>query len=183
MTCARGWSLPTPARPRAEAPCIENERSHSSADIGAIGAWLAEPAQRGRRVLLYGELWGLGQHLGVYKRDHLNDDFIYGDARGVAVGAWIAEQPDAIVVIAKDWYERLYAPAGADTIGARAPFDPSLIKTVGEWLASVHYRGVAVERPLAELRWRRTVGVPVRRHFSLERTAGSLVVLTRRSAP
>ena len=167
----------------AEAPCIENERSHPRADVVAVGTWLAEPAQRGRRVLLYGELWSFGQRLGIYKRDHLNDDFIYDDARGVAVGEWIAEKPDAIVIMTKDWYDRLYAPAGADTIGARARFAPSLVKEAGEWLASVHYRGVVVERPLAELRWRRTVGVRVRQDFRLDRTAGALVVLTRRSVP
>lgn len=164
-----------------EAPCTENERSHPRADVVAVGTWLAEPAQRGRRVLLYGELWSFGQRLGVYKRDHLNDDFIYDDARGVAVGEWIAAKPGAIVVMTRDWYDRLYAPAGADTIGATAPFAPSVVKEAGEWLASVHYRGVVVERPLAELRWRRTVGVRVRQHFTLERTTGALVVLTRRN--
>jgi len=178
-----GLVTTTACAAQAVAPCIENEKSHPREALVAVGAYLAEPAQRGQRVLLYGELWGAGQRMGVYKRDHLNDDFIYDDARGIAVGEWINEPADALVVMAKPWYERLYAPPGADTIGAKAPFTPSIVKTAGEYLASVHYRGVVVERPLAELRWRRTVGVRVRERFALDRTFGDLVVLRRRSSP
>ena len=173
-------TLPGACARETEAPCIENERSRPRADVVALGAYLAEPAQRGRRVLLYGELWAFGERLGVYKRDHLNDDFIYDDARGIAAGEWLAQRPDGMVIMARPWYERLVAPPG-DSVGRTTPFQPSLAKSAGEWLSSVHYRGVVVERPLVELRWRRTVGARVRADYRLERTFGDLVVLTRRS--
>ncbi len=169
--------------PARAAPCIESERSSGREEFEALGAYLAEPTQRGRRVMLYGELWGIGPRIGVYKRDHLNDDFIYDDARGIRAGQWIAEVPDGLVAIDSGWYARLVAPAGGDTIGATAPFTPSLVKSASVWLASVHYRGVVVERPLAELRWRRTAGVTVRREFVLDRRFGKFVVLRRRSSP
>lgn len=169
--------------PARAAPCIESERSSGREEFKALGAWLAEPAQRGRRLMLYGELWGIGPRIGAYKRDHLNDDFIYDDARGLRAGQWLTEVPDALVAIDSGWYARLFAPPGADTIGATAPFTPSIVKSASVWLASVHYRGVVVERPLAELRWRRTVGATVRREFAFDRRFGKLVVLRRRSSP
>ncbi len=167
--------------PDAIAPCIEKERTEGRADFVALGRWLAEPAQRNRRVLLYGELWSAGPRLGIYQRDHLNDDFIYDDARGQAAGRWIAAAPDGMVVMTKTWYRHFEAPPG-DTVGYDAHLAPSAVKSLGEWLASVHYREVGLERGLFEARWRRTVGAAIRPDFSVEKEFGDLVVLSRRTA-
>jgi len=159
------------------APCVLGERT-APPQMGAdsLAAWLAGPG-RGRPVLFYGALWGSGPSLGVYKRDHLNDDFIYDDDRGSRAGEWIASRDDGIVIMERAWHDRLFAPPGADTVGYEPPFRASLVKSMGEWLASVHYRGVIVERPLFELRWRRTAGRFVREHFRETAAFGDYVVL------
>lgn len=180
--------------PDVQAPCIESERSEGRAEYVALAEYLAAPERRGRRVLLYGDLWGIGPRIGVYKGDHLNDDFIYDDARGLAAGAWVSEKPDAMVVMTRPAYDRLFAAPGADTVGATSKFRATTVARIGEWLSSGHYRGVRVERPLWELRWRRTAGVAVRRDFVLSEVINpgedgppepgrGLVVLTRRSSP
>ncbi len=167
----------------SEAPTIELERAHPREFMLDLGAYLAGSGRRGHPVLFYGELWALGEMVGVYKRDHLNDDFIYADQRGEAVGRWLERQPGAFVVMDRGWYDRLFAPPGADSLGPVSPFRPSLAKSLGEWLASVHYRNVLVERPLSEARWRRTVGRYVRSEFVRDQEFGNMVVLRRRSIP
>ncbi|HEY2804484.1 MAG TPA: hypothetical protein VGI92_01375, partial [Gemmatimonadales bacterium] len=168
---------PAPARFPTAAPMIEYERSQPRSDVLALSAYLAQPDHWGHPVLFYGALWGLGEMVGVYKRDHLNDDFIYANERGRAVADWLLAQSDPLVVIDREWYDRLYAPAGADTVSRAIPFRTSAVKSAGEWLASVHYRGLVTERRLTELRWRRTVGLAVRGAFTAQQRFGRFVVL------
>jgi hypothetical protein len=168
--------------PDTAAPCIESERSHARPDVIEVARYLADPSRRSRRTLFYGRLWAMSSRVGVYKQDALNDAFIYDDRRGEAVARWLLEKPDAIVVIATPWYERLVAPPGQDSLGRESPMQPSAVKTMAQWLSSDHFRGMLIEWPLGELRWRRTVGVAVRSDFVKAQTFGDLTVLTRRTA-
>lgn len=84
------------------------------------------------RRAFYGRLCGLSSRPGVYKQDALNDAFIHDDRRGEAVARWLLETPDALVVIATPWYERLFAPRGQDSLGRESPLQASAVKTMAK---------------------------------------------------
>ncbi|MGH7709972.1 MAG: hypothetical protein ACREOG_01735, partial [Gemmatimonadaceae bacterium] len=149
----------------------------------ALASHVAEPERRGKPVLFYGRLWALGPIIGVYKRDHLNDDFIYSDARGQRERTFLEANPDALVLMNVPAYERLWG-IRPDSVFDRSEYGmpPSLVKRVASKLSSVHYDAAPLESRLHAMRWRRTVGDYVRAHFDSVAAFGSIIVLQRRSS-
>lgn len=168
-----------------EAPAVMGEQTTPDSSLVALGAFLAAEPQRGRPVLFYGTACCIGPEIGVYKRDHLNDQFIYSERRGLAVQHLLARWPTGLVVMKDGEYRRLFglpAPTVDEEIGGRM-LRPSLIKRLGALLSTVHYHGVLVEARIHEERWRRTVGTYVQANFELAGAFGRYVVLSRRTSP
>jgi hypothetical protein len=174
-----------PPRPdiATDAPTINFERSHPNEYAVQLSQYFAEATRRGRPVLFYGNEWALGPHIGVYKTDHLNDNFIYSAERGHALQTFLADRSDALVVMDRATYQRLYGLAGPRTVTeSRAYSRLTPMKAIASWLSSVHYRGVGLEYGIRERRWQEDVGDYVRDHFRFAAQFGEHVVLAREAA-
>ena len=166
---------------KTRAPTILTEKSRPNPDALRLGGYLAETAQFKRPVLFYGDLWALGPHVGVYKTDFINDDFLYSEERGHKVKAFLQARHEAIVLMRRPAYERLFGLADP----RRYPefllrYTPSITKRLASWLSTVHYEGVEREFLGKEQRWTRTVGNYVRQHYTLATEFGDIIVLMRR---
>ncbi|MEP6572546.1 MAG: hypothetical protein ABJD11_07610 [Gemmatimonadota bacterium] len=164
----------------ARAASIGPERTHPNPEALHLQAYLADSARRQWPVFFYSDMWALGPQIGVYKTDHLNDNFIYSDARGRALRTWLEERPSAVVVIDSLAYQRLYGLAPIlPPERSRDYLRPTRMKSIVSWLASVHYRGAAIEYQLRERRWSEAVGDYVRARFHPIASFGNMVVLGR----
>jgi len=183
---ARAGSAPMVARSTlpSQAPALELERRAPAADRLALAEFLASPPWRGRTVLFYHRLWYVGAMVGVYRRDHLNDDYIYDDRRGLALRDLLAASPEggeragALVVIERASYERLYG-LRPDTAYEAYEYGlpPSPVKQIAAWTSSVHFRAVYLEERLHDQRWRRDVGQYIRPGYDSVAAFGRMVVL------
>ena len=166
---------------KTRAPTILTEQSNPEPNVMQLGEYLAEAARFERPVLFYGDLWALGPHVGVYKTDFINDDFLYSDERGRQVQAFLQERHEAIVLMRRLVYERLFGladPMHYPEFLLR--YTPSITKQLASWLSTVHYEGVESEFLGKEQRWIRTVGNYIRQHYTLVTKFGDIIVLMRR---
>lgn len=179
-----GWRAPSPPVVTAfasAAPALEPRRLSPQPDRMALARYFAAPERQGALVYFYGTLWGLGPWVGVTHRAAINDDFLYSDERGRRVADWLDEARVPYVVMTADAEARLLGhPEGADEFARR--LQPSLVKTVGAWLSSVHFTAVEIEMPLQDARWRRLVGDTLRARYARDTVIGSYVVW-RRTTP
>jgi hypothetical protein len=189
---AQGWlnglrdSITLPAAGAAQegktrAPTIETERSHPRIEILRLGAYLAEPSRSDRPVVFYGDTWNLGMLVGVPRTTFLNDDFLYSDERGGNVRDYLQQREDALVVMGRPVYERLFGlsdPRELPELARR--YKPSITKSIASWLSTVEYAGVESEYPIKEQRWKRTVGGYVRAQYEVVAEFGDYVVLARK---
>lgn len=162
------------------APIIETWRADPNPEILDLAEYLADPGRRSRPVLFYASAWALGKHVGVYKQDFVNDDFLYAEERGELVRTFLEQNLDALVIIQRPSYQRLYGLANPDAVPEhRERFRPSMAKSIASWLSTVHYREVAVETVLKEQRWRRTVGAWLAERYWPIAEFGDYLVLSR----
>jgi hypothetical protein len=146
----------------------------------ALARYFAEPSRRGQAVYFYGTLWGIGPWIGVPKRDPNNDDFLYSDERGTRIGEWLDAQRVPYVVMSREAEARLFERATANPLAEYARrVEPSLMKSVGAWTSSVHFRALEIEMPLQDARWRRVIGERVRTRYTHDTVIGDYVVLRR----
>ena len=120
------------------------ERSEPRDDFVALGRYLAAPERREQPVFFYGRAWQLGPVVGVCREDYKLDDLMYTE-RARPGRAWLAEHPDALVVLRRDAYERLYGIA-PDAGVAWLELTPA--KQLARWLSTVHYESSATEAAL-----------------------------------
>lgn len=187
---AAGWAngaqdvltgLP-PAGARQElstrATSVLEERSHASPGLVAMAEHLAAPDRRDRPVFFYLDRWWLGIHLGIPKTDYSSDDFMYSE--GVSSSReFLARRPDALVVMDRQVYRKLYDLPGATMPSLGLVEQPSRVKEVASWLSSVHFRGVEVESELKFRLWKERVGDYIRDHYGRSTSFNGNVVLSR----
>jgi len=187
---AQGWrvELPGAARPpldvHTELPAVELGRAEPDPGLVSLARHFAAPERRGQTVYFYGTLWSVPVRVGLPKRDPLNDDFIFSDARGAGVREWLVREEVPWVVIDEAAYLRLFDLPGADPLAeVNRRMTPSLMKTLGGWLSTVHYHGVMVELPLKDQRWARLIGGEIRAGYEWVDAIGRFVILRRRTTP
>jgi hypothetical protein len=172
-----GGSVERP-RPASAAPLLGWEQRAPAPVIEDLAHFVAQPGRAGRPALFYSDTWTLGKHIGIYKTDFVNDDFLYSDERGERVRAYVEHNPDALVFMTYDVYARLYGHTAADEFPEHERrFRPSAAKSIASWLSTVHYRGLEQEVRLKDERWRRTVGEWLRQRYSPVARFGRIFVL------
>jgi hypothetical protein len=146
----------------------------------ALASYVAQPERKGKPILFYGRLWALGPIIGVYKRDFLNDNFIYADERGERERGFLEANAQALVLMNAPDYERIWG-IRPDSVFDRGEYGmpPSLVKRIASKVSSVHYDAAPLESRLNAARWRKTVGEYVRAHFDSVAAFGSIIVLQR----
>lgn len=160
------------------APALEPERSEPRSDVMAVARLLSAPPNRDREVLFYGDTWSLDKMVGVPKRYYSNDKFLHSEERGEELRRFLRKEPDALVVIRRPTYERLFGLIPQDSFPElRSRYERTLTKTVGSYLSSVHFEAVLLEKPVREARWTRTVGRYVISHFEPMAEFGDLMIL------
>jgi len=185
---ARGWlrgmrnvaaATAAPAfRPRAPA-LILGRRSHDT-PAWRMAEYFSDPQRATRPIAFYEDTWPLPKFIGVYKTDFINDDFLYSDSRGDRVRDYLDSHPDAFVVITEDAYNRLAGLSDSTAFPElRRRFQPTVVKRLGGWLSTVHYRGVEAEIAIKDARWRRTVGAYVKARYRVVERFDSFLVLGR----
>jgi hypothetical protein len=152
-------------------------------DIVGLAAFVAQPEHADRPVFFYSDTWSLGKQIGVCKADYLNDDFLYSDEMGFEAGEYLAEHPDALVIIKQPVYDRLFGLADPDSIPEfRRYYRDTITKRIASILSSVHFREVETELRVRDARWRRTVGVRVQAGWSKAAEFGNNLVLAPNEA-
>ncbi|MGH0028748.1 MAG: hypothetical protein ACQGVC_03085 [Myxococcota bacterium] len=137
-----GRERPAPVPTRTTA--FEFERSEPREDFVAIGRFLAEPERAGLPVYFYGRAWQVAPMVGVCREDYALDDLMYTE-RARPPRVWLEENPDALIVLRRDAWDRLYgdaADAGVDWL------DLTPAKQLARWLSTVHYESSATEAEL-----------------------------------
>ena len=163
------------------APSIEIERSHPNPDILALGAYLAQPAQIDRPVVLYNRLWALDKRIGVYKSAYPTDDFLLSDESGHEVRAFLQENPYALVVLDLAEYDKLFGLSGlTDYAESNRIYPATPTKRILGWLSSIHFTAAEIERVEKDKRWERTVGGYLAAEYSKIAGFGDFVVLARK---
>jgi hypothetical protein len=163
------------------APALMRERVAQDSATVAVATWLADPIRRNRPVLFAGRLWSVGLTVGVYKRDFLNDKFIYGDERAARERKFLEANRDVLVIIDRSLYDRIRADR-PDTAFATWDDERSntLVKRLAQRLSSVHFDDVLVEDHLHDLKWQRALGDDLRAQFDSVWGVDPVVVLARR---
>jgi hypothetical protein len=130
-----------PPREAFRTPSLEFERSEPRAELVALGRYLSAPERRDLPVYFYGRAWQLGPVVGVCREDYALDDLMYTE-RTRPGRLHLEAHPDALVVLRRDAYERLYgeaADAGVDWL------ELTPAKQLARWLSTVHYESTAAE--------------------------------------
>ncbi|MFQ5690892.1 MAG: hypothetical protein ACE5HQ_11530, partial [Gemmatimonadota bacterium] len=162
-------------------PALELERRFPRDKAVRLAAYLAAPERRGADVLFYEDTWGLDKQIGVYKRYYSNDSFLHSEARGIELREFLKARPEALVVMRRSVYERLFGLADPNAFPeVEVRYAPTLLKRLAGRLSSVHFRNIALERAVKEARWARTVGVYIRSGYEPRAEFGDLLVLGRR---
>ena len=175
----RDSAPPVPAVQTA-APALIFENKYPTPELLQLTHYLASEPQAGREVLFYTDTWGFAKFVGVQKSYFSNDDFLHSEERGTELAEFLHAHQDAIVVMYRHVYDRLYGNTDPDVISdVTLKFRPTITKRIASILSTVHYRGVELEAPIKEARWTRTVGKYVRQHYAIAAEFGHLVVLER----
>ena len=151
-------------------------------DSGSLAyklAWLlACPEWLERPVVFYAGTWRLAKRIGRYKIDPLNDDFIYSNERGLRFRRFLEARPDALVLIDRRVFNRLFDLADRNTFPEYFErFHPTTAKRIAGWLSSTHYHGLAIEAKQKDERWRGTVGQLLLSRYREVAHVGRIVVL------
>jgi hypothetical protein len=162
-------------------PSIEFERSHPDSDVVATAAYLASPERRGNPVFFYGRAWSYDKRLGIVKITYANDDFLLEESWGDRYRHSLEEQPDALIVMETQEFERLFGFADrARNTGPRDYYEGSFMKTLSAWLSTVHYQAIPLELKIKEQRWEQTIGGFVRTRYTVVRQFGFFTILARK---
>ena len=153
---------------------IEFERTQPRADIVALGRYLAEPERADRPVLFYGRAWALPHLVGVCPQDYKLDDLMYTEFNHPEA-AYLRDHPDALVVMRRDDYWRLYHAADASASAPRVPLTP--MKQLGRWLSTPHYDSTDLEGRLQDETRERLTGSYIRSTYRRAAEFGDNVVL------
>ncbi len=164
-----------------EAPALELELSRPDRGTIELARYLADPARRDRAVLFYADTWSLDKMVGRYKRYYSNDDFLHSEERGRELARFLDDRPDALVLMTRPTYERLFDLADRNGIAEiERNYRQGPWKQLGSYLSTVHYEGMRLERSALEARWTRTVGQRVRDGYEPLAEFGDVLVLGRR---
>lgn len=167
----RGRELEPPQPMRTSS--IEFERSEPRPDFVALGRYLADPARSERPVFLYGRAWQLGPRLGVCREDYALDDLMYTEITRPG-RLYLEAHPDALVVMRRDAYERLY---GSTTDAGEHWLELTPAKQLARWLSTVHYESTDTEARLQNRARDADTGAWIRDHYEVDREFEWLVVL------
>jgi hypothetical protein len=177
---AQTWDIPAP---HTAAPVLSIERRPPEAVSRRLAAFFSDPQRFGRPVVFYADTWPLPKFIGVFKADFINDDFLYGDERGERVRSFLATNPDALVVMSEEVYDRLFGLADTTAFPEHLRrFRPTPAKRIARWLSTVHYDALDAELAVKDARWRRTVGVYMRDRFRVTGRIESFVILEQSGA-
>ncbi|HSK18821.1 MAG TPA: hypothetical protein VK912_06755 [Longimicrobiales bacterium] len=164
--------------PRSRAPMIGRARTDSESVGYRLAVLLSSAEWVDRPVLFYSDVWSLPRSVGVFKRDPINDDFLYSDERGLRVRAFLEERPDAVVLMSQEVHDRLYGSLPADSFPEHTRrVKPTVAKRMAGWLSTPHYRGLTTEVRLKDERWRRTVGDYIRPRYVAVARTGRIIML------
>ncbi len=160
-------------------PTVQIERTRPDPNILGLGEYLAEETRSHKPVFFYNELWLLPIGVGVCAGNYTGDNFMHAEGRQLTRN-YLKQNPDALVVIGREAFERLYGLADPSGFPEFERYNPkSLAKTIGSWTSSVHLRGLKVENKVLDRLWKREVGDYIRSRYELDAEFGPLVVLTR----
>jgi hypothetical protein len=161
----------------ARTTSTDRERTQADADIVALAAWLAAPAQRERPVIFYGDLWWLNHRAGVCPIGYLNYDLIYANARR-PIAAEAAAHRNVLVVLSEEQYAVLFEGAIPE------PDEPDLTaaKRLALVTSTVHHTQTPYEQVLKTELWRRNLGAGLVEDFGEAARFGPYVVIARGGA-
>ena len=169
--------------PQVQLPTVslEGERARPNRDRLEAAAWFAEPAQRDLPVVYYADSWVLDKFLGPPKVVYPSDDYMMADEVGEAIGEYLRATPEALVVVSGVGYAFLFD--GVDPTPDSNFYWPFRSELLGGFLtrfSSTHYGpSVTAEVLRKHQRWERTVGAYLREAYRVERSFGTIHVLTR----
>jgi hypothetical protein len=133
---------------------VERERSEPNANLIALAEYMAEPERAERPVLFYGDRWWMGYHIGVCPSGYSFYDSLYSDAERPML-SFIDKNPDSLVVMSADVYDRLLLGGATQKI---EPRELSLTERLGSWLSTVHYQQSPIEREIKFQLWKESLG-------------------------
>ncbi|MBI1250518.1 MAG: hypothetical protein GC189_03500 [Alphaproteobacteria bacterium] len=180
---ARNDPAPAPLAPEPAYPALLAGNYHDLPEIRALSAFISEPPYRGRRVLTYRRGWSRPAFVGALKAGPLADDYIYSDARGEEIVAYLDAHPDTLIFMPPADYAWLRADPDTPPEGpGRSAFYGSPLAQAGAILSSVHAPAIPLEEEQKQLRWRRLVGGYVVQHYRPVFESGPVMVLARDDA-
>ncbi|MGH7464476.1 MAG: hypothetical protein ACREK1_04815, partial [Longimicrobiales bacterium] len=171
---------------RSRGPRIGAERTELPPAWIRLAEYLADDARAARPVLFYEAAWGLDRYIGVAKPQgiYATDDYLVSDDAGLELRGFLAEHPDALVVIERSTWQALTgserAPAYTSMFwfgGRRSP----AVRFLEHWSSSHYGSAVIEEQERKRDRWARTVGTYVLEHYAPVGDFDDVLVLGRAS--
>jgi hypothetical protein len=135
-------------------------------------------------VFYYERAWGLDKFVGVAKPVgiYATDDYLVSDELGLRLRDYLAQHPDAIVIVDQPTWDYLLDPAKAPGFTVMFWFrrTRSLPVRFLEVVTSSHFGDVVIDEQVHRRdRWVRTVGSYVRDAYTPDSTFGRMVILKR----
>jgi hypothetical protein len=157
---------PAPASGTTRSRCLEFERTHPRPHLVALGAFLAREDLASRPVFFFSGAWHLGPFVGVCRTDYPLDDLMYSEDLRPSE-AYLRQHPDALVVLRREDYERLFAGRESAVSAAKYWQTLTATKRLGRWLSTPHYDAKPGEERLKNREQDERVGHFIRARYEL----------------
>jgi hypothetical protein len=169
-------SDPPPAGAATRARCLEFERTHPRPELVALGSVLAREDLARRPVFFFAGTWHLGPFLGVCRGDYPLDDLMYSEDQRPSA-AYLRAHPDALVVMQRADYERLFEGRESALSAATYWQGLSATKRLGRWLSTPHYDAKPGEERLKAREQDERVGHSIRARYEALEAFGDYLLL------
>ena len=156
------------------APSVQFERTTADPDIVALGGFLATPAQAHKPVLFHGKTWFLSTHAGICRQDYKHDDIMYSEIERPERD-FLVQNPDALVVMFRSDYERIYGFTDPDSSVRDWPW--RRVEKLARWTTTVHRQQRVIEGKLLNQARDNVTGRYIRDHYQVLSEFGVYMVL------
>jgi len=172
---------PRPASGTTRSHCLEFERTHPRPQLVALGRLLAREDLASRPVFFFSGAWHLGPFLGVCRTDYPLDDLMYSEDLRPSE-AYLRQHPDALVVLRREDYERLFERREPAVSAAKYWQTLTATKRLGRWLSTPHYDAKPGEELLKNREQDERVGTFIRSRYELFEAFEDYLVLRPKEA-
>jgi hypothetical protein len=154
---------------------ILEEVTHPRQGVSELAVALASPERHDRPVMLYGDLWAKGIHLGVCPAGYATYKLMYTNAYR-PVTDFLERNPRTLVIVDRATYGELFEGEPVAVV----PTELSTVKRATLWLSSRHWAYKDDEQRIRRQVWRQNLGEYLVRNYRRSFQTVDDVVLERR---